>query len=73
MEKNQLKNFVKFTPFGTKPRVFSFTSQITDQSTYEIQKRLIVGLGSNGNINTNSTTWNDQISNGAFVSKAKLN
>jgi hypothetical protein len=73
MEKNQLKNFVKFTPFGTKSRKFTFTSEITNQSTYDIQKRLIVGLGSTKNINTNGSTWNDQISNDAFISKSKLN
>jgi hypothetical protein len=70
MEKNKLKDFLKYTPFPSKKRVFTYT---TEGANTDGQKQLIKGLGATKNKNTNNKTWNDETSPNVYVSKAKLN
>jgi hypothetical protein len=70
MEKNKLKNFLKYTPFPTKKRLFTYT---TENANTAAQKDLIKGLGATKNKNTNNKTWNDETSSNVYISKAKLN
>jgi hypothetical protein len=70
MEKNKLKNFLKYTPFPTKKRLFTYT---TENANTTAQKELIKGLGATKNKNTNNKTWNDETSTNVYISKAKLN
>jgi hypothetical protein len=77
MEKNVLKNYINYTPYTTKKRVFTYTTENTAvPEKIESQKLLIKGLGATQNQNTDSNKWNDTPSGGGtgvYVSKAKLN
>jgi hypothetical protein len=69
-EKNKLEPFLKYTPFPTKKREFTYT---TENAGTKPQETLIKGLGSTENYNTNNKTWNDEISADVYVSKVKFN
>jgi hypothetical protein len=69
-EKNKLQPFLKYTPFPTKKREFTYT---TENAGTKPQETLIKGLGSTENYNTNNKTWNDEISADVYVSKVKFN
>ena len=76
MEKEKLKNFLIYTPFSKKKRVFTFDSEsVPNASNKKSQVALIKALAASTNANTNSKTWNDQDGNtqDAYISKAKLN
>jgi hypothetical protein len=76
MEKTKLKNFLVYTPFNKKERVFTYTIEnIASDSVKNSEKNMIKGLGATTNQNTNNNTWNDLDGNttGAYISKAKLN
>jgi hypothetical protein len=70
VEKNTLKNFVKFTPFGTKDRLFSYS---VSQTPSNEQKVLIKSLGAIDNSNKNVKTWNTYDYVDTYISKVKLN
>jgi hypothetical protein len=70
IEKERLQDFLKFTPFPTKKREFTYT---TENAGTNSQKTLIKGLGATENYNTNNKTWNDEISGDVYVSKVKFN
>ena len=70
IEKEKLQNFLKFTPFPTKKRVFTFTSK---NANYSGQIALIKGLGNTENQNTNTKTWDDELLADVYISKAKFN
>jgi len=70
IEKERLQDFLKFTPFPTKKREFTYT---TENAGTNPQQTLIKGLGSTENYNTNNKTWNDEISGDVFISKVKFN
>jgi hypothetical protein len=71
MEKDRLKDFLKYTPFNLKKkRTFTYTT--VDANT-DAQQKLIKGLGWIENQNTNNKTWNDENPANVFISKAKLN
>jgi len=72
MEKNKLKDFLVFTPFPAKKRLFTFT---TEGANTQGQQLLIKGLGATSNQNTNNQTWDDESTSvtDVFISKAKLN
>jgi len=70
VEKEKLKNFIKYTPFSSKKRMFTFT---TEGANTDGQVTLIKSLGATGNINTNNQTWNDQQGNNVYISKVKFN
>jgi len=77
LEKNDLKNYLIYTPFDSnKQRNFTFTS-IDSSGPLEKQTKenLIKGLANTTNQNTNVLTWNDLNGNlpNAYISKAKLN
>jgi hypothetical protein len=76
VEKNKLKNYLKFTPFDKKTRVFTYTTD-TDGSDNKIksQKTMISSLADTTNRNTDNNKWNsdDGVSTGAYISKVKLN
>ena len=69
-EKVKLEPFLKYTPYSTKKRVFSYTTENAGTKPQEI---LIKGLGSIENQNTNNKTWNDELSADVYISKAKFN
>jgi hypothetical protein len=70
MEKEKLQNFLKYTPFTSKQRLFTYTNQnANDDGRVE----LIKGLGAVENQNTNDKTWNDQTLANVYISKAKFN
>ena len=72
MEKNNLKNFIKFTPFPSKPRLLSYTPGVSVNKNKQAQ--LIQSLGATTNINSSTSTWNDLLSGTvAYISKVKLN
>jgi hypothetical protein len=75
LEKTKLKNFLKYTPFDKKERVFNYTTESNeDDATKKAQQNMIKGLGASTNLNTNNNTWNDANgATGANTSKAKLN
>jgi hypothetical protein len=71
MEKEKLKNFLKYTPFNLKKkRTFTYD---TEGANTDAQQKLIKGLGWVENQNTNKKTWNDESPANVFISKAKLN
>ena len=71
MEKEKLKDFLKYTPFSLKKkRTFTYD---TDGANTDAQQQLIKGLGWIENQNTNNKTWNDEKPANVFISKAKLN
>jgi hypothetical protein len=68
MEKNVLKNFVNYTPFDKKERIFTYTTEtVGNEVNKTTQETLIKGLGLNNNYKKNLNTWNDEL-----VSKVKL-
>jgi hypothetical protein len=76
LEKNELKNFLKYTPFDKKERVLTYsTENNSDDARKKSQQNLIKGLANSTNQNTNINTWNDLNGNsaGAYISKTKLN
>lgn len=76
VEKNNLKNYLIYTPFDRKRREFTFTTENSaTESKKQSQENMIKGLANTTNQNTNINTWNDTNGNdpGAFISKAKLN
>ena len=76
VEKNDLKNFIKFTPFDSKTREFTYTTDNqANTNTKDSQQNLIKGLGASTNQNTNTKTWCDSNGNvtDVYISKAKLN
>ena len=73
MEKEKLQNFLKFTPYSSKKRLFTYT---TENANSEGQIALIKGLGATENQNTNNKTWNDELASplgDVFISKVKFN
>jgi hypothetical protein len=70
MEKGNLEPFLKYTPFPTKKRMFTYT---TENAGTKPQQTLIKGLGSTENYNTKNKTWNDELSADVYVSKVKFN
>ena len=70
LEKGDLKNYIKYTPFGSKDRLFTFeksTSPTVSQTT------MITGLG-RVLANTDKNTWNNPDGKPlVYVSKLKLN
>jgi hypothetical protein len=77
LEKNDLKDYLIYTPFDViKQRNFTFTSENSSSTTQkQTQENMIKGLGNTTNQNTNVLTWNDLNGNlsGGYISKAKLN
>jgi hypothetical protein len=75
LEKNDLKNFIKYTPFPSKKRVLSFTSEKPADTEGEIksQEAMVKNLAAQTNSNTDQLTWNIKNDGGAYISKAKLN
>jgi len=78
LEKNDLKNYLIYTPFDSnKQRNFTFTTEDTDgPSQISSKESLIKGLANTTNQNTNTMTWNDVNGDdlpGTYISKAKLN
>ena len=69
-EKNKLQPFLKYTPFPSKKRTFTYT---TENANTDNQKTLIKGLGATENQNTNNKTWNDELAQDVYISKAKFN
>jgi hypothetical protein len=66
---SKLKNYINYTPFGSKDRLFTFeksTSPTVSQTT------MITGLG-RVLANTDKNTWNNVDKPMAYVSKLKLN
>ena len=76
VEKNKLKNYLKYTPFDKKTRVLTYTTE-TDGSDNDkkSQKTMISSLADTTNRNTDNNKWNseDGVSAGAYISKVKLN
>ena len=71
MEKEKLKDFLKYTPYTLKKkRTFTYD---TENANTDAQQKLIKGLGWIENQNTNNKTWNDENPSNVFISKAKLN
>jgi hypothetical protein len=75
LEKTKLVNFLKYTPFDKKVRVFNYTIENgASEDKKKAQQDMVKGLGASTNLNTNNNTWNDENgATGAFTSKAKLN
>jgi hypothetical protein len=75
LEKTKLVNFLKYTPFDKKERVFNYTIENgASEDKKKAQQDMVKGLGASTNLNTNNNTWNDENgATGAFTSKAKLN
>ena len=69
-EKNKLQPFLKYTPFPSKKRTFTYTTEFANTDN---QKTLIKGLGATENQNTNNKTWNDELAQDVYISKAKFN
>lgn len=69
MERQKLPKFLTYS-IPTKKRVFKFTSEGADGPG---QVTLIKSLGATRNQNTNTKTWNDELSNNVYVSKVKFN
>ena len=74
MAKNELKDFIIYTPFPKKNRLLSFTTEgvTANPPLLEKQQAMIKSLAAQTNTANGPLTWNDQIS-GALISKAKLN
>jgi hypothetical protein len=74
LEKNDLKNFIKYTPFPSKKRILTFTTEsVADNpAEEENQKSMVKNLAAQTNSNNDVNTWNND-TGGAYISKAKLN
>ena len=81
MEKDKLKEFLIFTPFSKKKRIFTFTSQpVPDEARKTTQENMIKGLANTNNIGPDKFSWNEPPANSngedstkGYISKAKLN
>jgi outer membrane protein OmpA-like peptidoglycan-associated protein len=72
MEKDKLKDYIKYTPFPSKKRVLSYTLGESVNKNYQAQ--VIQSLGATKNTNTSTSTWNDLLGGSiAYISKVKLN
>jgi len=69
MEKEKLQPFLKYTPFPSKKRIFTYT---TEGAGSDGQVKLIKSLGATQNQNTNNQTWNDD-EDSLFISKVNFN
>jgi hypothetical protein len=69
MEKEKLEPFLKYTPFPSKKRIFTYT---TEGAGGDGQVKLIKSLGATQNQNTNNQTWNDD-EDSLFISKVNFN
>ena len=69
MEKEKLEPFLKYTPFPSKKRIFTYT---TEGAGSDGQVKLIKSLGATQNQNTNNQTWND-VDDSLFISKVNFN
>jgi len=69
LEKDKLKNFINYTPFVTKKRLFTFEKSTAPTAS---QTEVITGLG-RVLANSEKTTWNNQDKTLAYVAKLKLN
>ena len=69
MEKEKLEPFLKYTPFPSKKRIFTYT---TEGAGGDGQVKLIKSLGATQNQNTNNQTWND-VDDSLFISKVNFN
>jgi hypothetical protein len=76
IEKTPLKDFLKYTPFDKKDRVFTYTTESNaPQNRVKSQKTLISSLADTTNRNNKINEWNseDGVSSDAYISKVKLN
>jgi len=69
LEKGKLKDFMIYTPFGSKDRLLTFEKSTTPTVS---QTAVITGLG-RVLANTDKNTWNNEDKDTAYVSKLKLN
>ena len=74
VSKNELKDFLVYTPFPKKNRILSFTTEGVNDTpiTKKRQESMITSLAAQTNQNSNPRTWNDNVDQ-ALISKAKLN
>jgi hypothetical protein len=76
VEKNKLKNYIIYTPFDKKDRVFNYSTETNGSDDIKkSQKTMISTLSDTTNRNTDNNKWNseDGVSAGAYISKIKLN
>jgi hypothetical protein len=69
LEKNKLQNFIKYTPFPSKKRLFTFEKSTSPTAS---QTEVITGLG-RVLANSEKKTWNNEDKASSYVSKLKLN
>jgi hypothetical protein len=69
LEKGKLKNFITYTPFPTKKRLFTFEKSTSPTAS---QTEVITGLG-RVLANSDKKTWNNEDKALAYVAKLKLN
>jgi hypothetical protein len=69
LEKGKLKDFINYTPFTTKKRLFTFEKSTAPTAS---QTEVITGLG-RVLANSDKQTWNNEDKTLAYVSKLKLN
>ena len=75
IEKNQLKNYINYTPFDrNKDRVLNYSNlpDTTEDGLSNGRKALISALGKTNNSTKNTQTWNDLI-DGLLITKVKFN
>lgn len=72
LEKDNLKNYIKFTPYETKDRVLNFSSEPISTTVTDNQKLLIKGLVGGAGQNSNKLSWNDELPNEVLISKIKF-
>ena len=76
IEKTPLKNFMIYTPFEKKERLFTFTTKsLQGTNLVKSQETLISSLANTTNRDNNINKWNseDGVTSGAYISKVKLN
>jgi hypothetical protein len=76
VEKTKLKNYLNYTPFDKKDRVFKYSTETNGSDNIKkSQKTMISSLADTTNRNTDNNKWNseDGVSAGAYISKIKLN
>lgn len=74
VEKNQLQNYLIYTPFDKKDRILSFTNEnyILTPFVFNAQKEMIINLAAQKNVNNSTLFWVQDISN-ALITTVKLN
>lgn len=74
LERNQLKDFINYTPYPSRKRVFEYTTaQLESDPTYTIRKNYISYLGATTNDpKYPNNTWND-LDAGAYRPKINFN